>query len=85
MFKVNFLLKGERVARNKTQVQMAEHLGMCKSAYTMKERGQRDFTQKEMESIGMLFRLTPMEFIEIFFPQLFTQMEQKDSLKKEGA
>jgi transcriptional regulator with XRE-family HTH domain len=79
MLKVNYLLKGKRVSINKTQTELAKYLGLHKSAYAMKERGTRRFTLPEVEKLAVLFELSPMEVIQIFLPELFTQMEQKKS------
>jgi transcriptional regulator with XRE-family HTH domain len=79
MLKVNYLLKGKRVSLNKTQTELAKYLGLHKSAYAMKERGTRRFTLPEVERLAVLFELSPMEIIQIFLPELFTQMEQKKS------
>jgi len=75
MFKVNYLLKGKRVSINKTQSEIAEYLGIHKSAYAMKECGKRRFTTPEIEKLAILFKLSPIEVIEIFLPELFTQMK----------
>ena len=78
MFRTNYLLKGKRVANNKSQSDMAQYLGKKnKSAYSMKENGKRGFTDKEIEKIAILFKLSPMELVEIFLPELYTQIEQK--------
>jgi transcriptional regulator with XRE-family HTH domain len=76
MFKVNYLLKGKRVSINKTQSEVAEYLGIHKSAYAMKERGKRRFTLPEVERLAVLFMLSPEEVVQIFLPSLFTQKEQ---------
>jgi DNA-binding XRE family transcriptional regulator len=77
MNNTNYLLKGERVAHNKSQLEMAQHLGICETAYTMKERGQRKFTLPESEEIAILFELSLAKYAQIFLPKLFTQTEQK--------
>lgn len=77
MFKVNYLLKGKRVAYNKTQLEVSKYLGICESAYTMKERGVRKFTIPESESLAILFKLSPIEYVEIFLPNMFTQIEHQ--------
>ncbi len=75
MFKVNYPLKGKRISINKSQVEIAKYLGVCKSTYSMKECGVREFTRPEMEKLAIFFKLSAMETIEIFLPELFTQME----------
>jgi transcriptional regulator with XRE-family HTH domain len=76
MFKVNYPLKGRRISVNKSQLEIAEYLGLCVSAYSMKECGVREFTRPEIEKLAILFKLSAIETIQIFFPELFTQMEQ---------
>jgi transcriptional regulator with XRE-family HTH domain len=76
MYEVNLLLKSKRVLFDKTSQETAEYLGLCKSAYTMKERGQRKFTTDEIEKLAVLFKLSPVEVVQIFLPNLFTQIEQ---------
>ncbi len=77
MDNTNYLLKGERVAHNKTQFEMARYLNICETAYTMKERGQRKFTLPETEEIAILFELSLVKYAQIFLPKLFTQTERK--------
>ena len=74
----NYLLKGKRVSINKTQAEIAEYLEMHKSAYAMKERGLRRCTLPEVEKLSVLFKLSPVEVIQIFLPTLFTQKEQNN-------
>jgi len=76
MFKVNYLLKGKRVSHNQTQQEIAQILGICEAAYNMKECGVRKFKLQEAETLAILFKLSPIEFVEIFLPNMFTQMEQ---------
>lgn len=51
---------------NITQEQMAEMIGISKSAYWRKETGRKDFNETEMFDLRNIFRL-PME--QIFLPK----------------
>ena len=60
-------LKGIRNENNLTQKDMAELLDISQDTYGMKERGERDFTVSEVNTILDLF--TSASYEELFYNQ----------------
>ena len=60
-------LKGIRNENNLTQRDMAELLDVSQDTYGMKERGERDFTVSEVNTILDIF--TPASYEDLFYNQ----------------
>ena len=60
-------LKGVRNENNLTQRDMADLLGVSQDTYGMKERGERDFTVSEVNTILDIF--TSASYEELFYDQ----------------
>ena len=60
-------LKGIRNENNLTQRDMADLLGVSQDTYGMKERGERDFTVSEVNTILDIF--TSASYEELFYNQ----------------
>ena len=58
-------LKGVRNENNLTQKDMADLLGVNQDTYGMKERGERDFTVSEVNTILDIF--TSVSYEELFY------------------
>lgn len=79
---VNRKLKGLRVTYGENQQDVADLLGIGETAYNMKETGKRNFTPKEMKILMIHYKLTPEQFIDVFFD---FEVHTKETEKAEEA
>lgn len=68
------LLKAKRVEHGYTQEDMSKFLKLSSISYGMKERGEYDFSQSEIDTIIKTLNLSSREANDIFFENKFTDM-----------
>lgn len=71
------LLEMKMKERGKSNEYMATKLNMAPSTYYRKRNGDSEFTRKEMQVIRFELELTSKEFNAIFFPDAFTQTQDR--------
>lgn len=70
-------LKAERVARNLTQAEMAEKIGISTNTYWKKEHGYRDISMEEFIKILGVLGLSKKQ-LPLFFAINVDKKERKD-------
>lgn len=70
-------LKAERIAKGYTVQEMADVLGVTKSAYSKKENGKSPFTVDDLAAISSKLDIT-QDNIDIFFTLNVSVLETKD-------
>lgn len=61
------LLKSERVKNGLTQKQISKLLDIDSTSYSKKENGIIEFRTSEINVIRKIFKLSPIQIVEIFF------------------
>jgi len=76
-------IKGIREQKGLKQIEVAEHIGVDKSAYSKIEKGSRNVTVDELYKMGQLFKLTLDQIVafEGTFPQEIT-IEDKTAVEQ---
>lgn len=66
MGNVLYELKGMRVSKKDSQVDIAKYLGIAQTTYTKKENGDMEFKLSELKAIKERYNLTAEQFEKIF-------------------
>lgn len=64
---MNYKLKAIRVANHETQEDLSKVIGTSEATYRLKEKGCREFSEKQIKRIKDHYNLLPEELNRIFF------------------